>query len=1004
MTPVRTKRSTDVPARSANPAGGGKTRRLVRFTALAVCAAAAAAVTFLLTQEGPPPEELLVQAKRHLAARRYAEAEQAAARVPAGSSLFGRACLTAGEAATKRGRSEDALKHYARIPADGSKESVVGLLATGEILVHRGDLAGAEKSYRRALDFDPDHPLANARLANVLGIQGRRWESRPYLLALIRLDVFTLEQLVFLGDLERMIELKEEEVEKQARGPRDPGALIGIARVAVNYNRPQKARELLGEVLEKQPRQVEALVRMGHLLLAPGSEGAFLRWHAGLPAEADEHPETWAVRGLWAQDHEQPRVAIRCMWEAVRRDPDHLLANHHLGRLLTQLGEPEKSRPFLERAERLREVSQLMNFVYTEGPAPLELRRAADLNESLGRLWEAWAWSRVALAHDPNAAWARERMGRLKPQLAADLPRTVAASNPALSVDLSGYPLPDWHAPSTEENSEGSTDEPGTEVVFADRAAEAGIGFRYFNDPKSSADLGGWRMYQFTGGGAAAVDFDGDYRPDLHLTQGCPWPPAEHPGSHFDRLYRNLGGKFADVTFAAGVADDAFSQGAAAGDADCDGFADLYVANVGRNRLYVNNGDGTFTDATDRAGIGGNWWTTSAVIVDLNGDALPEIFDANFLTGDDVYDLVCQGKDGTKRSCPPTHFPAAPDVIYLNRGDGTFEDSTETAGITAPDGNGLGVVAGDFAGTGKLDLFVANDSTPNFYFSNLTDRPGGPLAFREEAAARGCAVDRDGKAQACMGVAADDADGDGTVDLFVTNFYSESNTLYVNQANGLFVDDTRRAGLRESSLEMLGFGTQFLDGELDGRPDLVLTNGHVDDFSHKGTPYRMRPQYYRNFGEARFEEVRSPALGPFFSTEWLGRGLTKLDWNRDGLEDFVVSHLLDDPVALVTNETQEVGNHLAVHLRAVTGGRDAIGAMAVVSAGGQTWTKQLTAGDGYMASNERRLLFGLGEAEKVDSLEVRWLGGGVQRFEEIVAGSELLVIEGRSAPLALAEE
>nr|MDQ3331282.1 CRTAC1 family protein [Planctomycetota bacterium] len=303
---------------------------------------------------------------------------------------------------------------------------------------------------------------------------------------------------------------------------------------------------------------------------------------------------------------------------------------------------------------------------------------------------------------------------------------------------------------------------------------------------------------------------------------------------------------------------------------------------------------------------------------------------------------------------------------------------------------------------GKIDLFVANDSTSNFYFVNQSDGRGGPLSFEEQAQALGVAVDRDGKPQACMGIACDDADGDGLLDLFVTNFYGESNTLYVQQPDELFVDNTRPAGLREPSLFMLGFGTQFLDAELDGLPDLVLTNGHVDDFRPEGIPYRMRPQYFRNAGKGRFEEVRSPSLGPYFSTELLGRGLTKLDWNRDGLEDFVVSHLLDDPVALVTNESPEVGRHLAVHLRGVRRARDAIGATVVVTAGDRTWTRQLTAGDGYMASNERRLVFGLGESETVDSLEIRWPGGGVQRFKGLAAGTELLFIEGRAAPHALA--
>lgn len=1006
--PTKTPAGPAAPRRP-RPAGATSPRRRRALLAAAVVAIAAGGIgtAAYLRPSGPSPPELLLEAKSHLTARRYDAAARAASRVPADSPLFRQACLVAGEAATKLRRFDDALAHYDRLPDDGSKESLIGLIAAAEIRMRQGDLGAAEGNYRRVLGRDPRHRIANERLARLLDLEGRRWESIPYVLTLIRLDAFTLEQLIHFGDTDRMVELQEDQVETFLRR-RDPGTLIGVARVAVSYGKSVRAKEMLREVVSKRPDQIEAQARMGHLLLGPESSTELLAWHSALPPEADDHPEIWVVRGLHAQDLKQPQVAARCMWEAVRRDPNHLQANHHLSRLLNELGRPGESRPFLDRSERLRELGALLDKVYQKSATTEELRRVSESLESLGRLWESWAWCRATLANAPDESSVSERLRRIEPLLKEDMPRTVAAGNPASALDLSAYPRPDWNSPAPGRGpadgggSEGGSDGASGGVIFADRAADAGIQFRYFNDPESSAALGGWRMYQFTGGGAAALDFDADSWPDLHLTQGCRWPASEHAGSHADRLYRNLGtGRFAEVSGTAGVAEGGFSQGVAVGDIDGDGFPDLYVANVGRNALFRNNGDGTFADETEAAGIRGDWWTSSAVIADLNGDGNPDVYDANFLTGDNVYDLVCKGETGKARSCQPTEFPAAPDRVYLSRGDGGFDDVTESSGITVPDGNGLGVVAADFAGTGKLDLFVANDSVPNFYFVNRSDGSGGPLSFEEQAQALGVAVDRDGKPQACMGVACDDADGDGLLDLFVTNFYGESNTLYRQQPGGLFSDDTRPAGLREPSLFMLGFGTQFLDGELDGRPDLVLTNGHVDDFRPEGIPYRMRPQYFRNAGEGRFEEVRSPSLGPYFSGEWLGRGLTTLDWNRDGLEDFVVSHLLDDPVSLVTNETPQVGRHLAVHLRGVHGARDAIGATVVVNAGDRTWTKQLTAGDGYMASNERRIVFGLGDADAVDSLEIRWPGGDVQEFGKFAAGADLLFIEGRRAPLNL---
>jgi hypothetical protein len=302
------------------------------------------------------------------------------------------------------------------------------------------------------------------------------------------------------------------------------------------------------------------------------------------------------------------------------------------------------------------------------------------------------------------------------------------------------------------------------------------------------------------------------------------------------------------------------------------------------------------------------------------------------------------------------------------------------------------LVAGDFDGSGRLNLFVANDQDANFYFVNQTPGPGASSAFVEQGVLSGLAYDGDGKAQACMGVAAGDANGDSRLDLFVTNFYQESNTLYLQDAAGLFTDATAKAGLRSPSYEMLGFGAQFIDGELDGHPDLVLTNGHIDDFSHQGIPYEMPAQYFRGLGSGAFAETPANELGEFFTRKNLGRGLARLDWNRDGKEDFIVSHL-SSPAALVTNTSARTGRFLAVQLRGRQSGRDAIGATVTVEAGGRVRKQWLTAGDGYQASNQRQLIFGLGEETQVDRLAIRWPSGAEQEFRDLAAGRELIFIE-----------
>ncbi|MGH7137486.1 MAG: CRTAC1 family protein, partial [Pirellulales bacterium] len=385
-------------------------------------------------------------------------------------------------------------------------------------------------------------------------------------------------------------------------------------------------------------------------------------------------------------------------------------------------------------------------------------------------------------------------------------------------------------------------------------------------------------------------------------------------------------------------------------------------------------------------------WTTSCLMADLNGDGLADLYDVNYVTGEGVFERTCDSA-GQPRVCQPSRFSPQLDRCWLNLGDGRFADRSAESGVDVAGGNGLGIVAADFQGTGRLSLFVANDQDANFYFINHGAAADGSPQFVESALLAGLAFDGQGKAQACMGVAAGDANGDGRLDLFVTNFYQEPNTLYLQHSAELFDDATAAAGLREPSYELLGFGTQFVDAELDGWPDLVVVNGHIDDFRQVGSPYWMRPQYFRNLG-GRFVEIEGPQLGPFFTEPGLGRGLARLDFNRDGREDFVVSRL-DMPAALVANNTPDAGHFLALRLVGTSSARDAIGTRVTVSVADKSWTRQLAAGDGYMASNQRQVVFGLGRTDRIDRLIVDWPGGTHQEWRQLTVDRETIAVEGR---------
>jgi hypothetical protein len=572
-------------------------------------------------------------------------------------------------------------------------------------------------------------------------------------------------------------------------------------------------------------------------------------------------------------------------------------------------------------------------------------------------------------------------------ELRENPPRSTAFADPAMRQALAAFPLPSGalvRTPSLPESPALAQ----ADVSFDEVSDKLGVHFQYVNSDDQAKP--GTPIYHQLGGGIGSIDFDRDGWPDLYLSQGAKWPLAEENRDLVDKLFHSdRGEKFVDVTEQAGLGDTRYSQGLAVGDVNNDGFPDLYVANIGGNRLYFNQGDGTFREVAGEFSTRQDW-TTSCVIADISGDGNPDLFDVNYLDGREPFDLVCRGG----KSCTPDHFLGQQDQLYVSQGDGAFRRATDP-GLVVPGGKGLGAVVADFDGSGRLSVFVANDTTANNFFVPLTPRGAESLRLEDQGLLSGLAFDRDGLAQACMGIGLDDADGDGRLDLFITNFYNESNTLYRQLGVNLFVDDTRDANLRTPSLMKLGFGTQFLDADLDGNPDLVVTNGHVDDYRDTGAAYKMPPQLYRNVGRGRFEELPAKSLGPFFQGEYLGRSLAKMDFNRDGRPDFAVIHL-DAPLALLANSTPTDHHYLTLHLAGVNCERDAVGATVKIETDAGAWTKQLTAGDGYQASNQRVIHAGLGTVSAVRRLTIRWPHGAEQVFADVPADREWLAVEGRT--------
>ena len=528
-----------------------------------------------------------------------------------------------------------------------------------------------------------------------------------------------------------------------------------------------------------------------------------------------------------------------------------------------------------------------------------------------------------------------------------------------------------------------------TGVQFVDVTQEAGIHWTH-SDGRS-----GQKYFMETlGSGAAFFDYDADGDADLYFVNGAPLPGYVAKEIPTNCLYQNNGdGTFTDVTEKAGVGDTGYGHGCAVGDYNNDGQLDLYVTNYGTNRLYRNNGDGTFTDVAGVAGVTEPRWSSSCAFADYDRDGHLDLYVVNYIVFDIDENPWCGLKEkGIRAYCEPDNFPAQSDTLFRNNGDGTFTDVTKSAGIYNTTGKGLGVVWGDYNNDRAPDLYVANDSTENFFYHN-----NGDGTFEEVGFMIGVALSEDGAAENGMGTAFGDWNNDGWFDLTVTNYAQQTNTLYQNDADGFFTDATATTKTAQITYPYLGWATAFIDYDNDGYQDLFVANGHLHDnlseLEQQGT-YGQRNLLFRNNYDSTFTEV-SETLGPGMKLEDVSRGATFADYDLDGDIDIVVTNSNTAP-RLLRNEGGNQKNWLQVQLVATTGPTDAIGARVSIKTGDLTQTREVRSGDGYLSQRELTLHFGIGDYEQVDSIEVRWQSGVRQLIKSVPANQVLSLEESKN--------
>ncbi len=546
-------------------------------------------------------------------------------------------------------------------------------------------------------------------------------------------------------------------------------------------------------------------------------------------------------------------------------------------------------------------------------------------------------------------------------------------------------------------------------VEYVDVAGPVGVDFQHVTGAS------GRRYFPETmGSGVGFVDFDGDQDLDIYFVNGAAFPGYKGSPGPVNALFRNEGGRFVEAAREAGVDDPGHGMGCAFADYDNDGDADLYLTNYGANVMYRNEGDGRYRDVTE-ASVADTTWSTGSTFIDYDNDGDLDLYVANYVH----YDLADAGKDleaylATSRSGPeegieayphPRNFAGAEDHLFRNEGDGRFRAVNRLAGLvdtSAAAGRGLGVVATDYDNDGWSDLYVANDAVPNFLYHN----EGGGL-FTEVGGLAGVAYGLDGQEEAGMGVDAADYDNDGHVDLVVTNFENEPNSLYQNRGTGFFPHASFPAGVGLVSLPYLSFGIGFVDYDNDGYQDLFVANGHVLDnvsaFDESGR-YPQPNQLLRNQGpdgrgRCRFRDVSSRA-GPALARARVSRGCAVGDYDNDGDTDIVVTNS-GQRAALLRNEGGNSRHWLTISTRGGPGNRDGIGARIEVWAGGLYQVKEVRGSFSYLSQRDLRVSFGLGARTRVDSLRIHWPGGAVERLAGLRPDRFLTLVEGevgRPAP------
>ncbi len=791
------------------------------------------------------------------------------------------------------------------------------------------------------------------------------------------------------------------------RNPSDARLKLAEIRSMFDRSKWESVEEMLNEILKQSPDNLAAQILLGRYLVASNQIDRLPTWTARLSPSITQTWQYWDILGDWASDLEQYQQAVRAYWESTRRNID---VGEVLAKLATtlvvvrDLGEPvdqEWIDAANSRAELIGRFDHDKDRFYKMGNRSNAI--AAEIARSLlklGRYWEAEAWAASAMTQpDKDIEKVKAVREQIVARLNSDTPWQISAGHPIVELDFSHFPEPEIEQLASKSSiAPARAFRPSVAPKLENQAIARGLIYDSAQDP-GPIDQAIPIFAQMESGGCS-IDFDQDGWPDLYIAQSG-GKPAEH-NSKPNHFFRNQNGEFEDVTRHAGVADSGFGQGVTFGDVNEDGFGDLLVLNYGTNRLFINNGDGTFRKADDWLPAQNSAaWSTSAAIADFDSDGISDLFCSRYCAGMDAVETACQDSEGRESPCLPTKFAAAEDQVLAGTPEGGLEDVTDR--WTNPPvqlGRGLGVIAGSLDSKPGIDLFVANDMTSNHFWSPAEAKESEDSTFTlvESATLRGLAFDGGFHPQACMGIATGDLDEDGDVDIFVTNFEQEHNTFYEQTVQDIWSDRTTQQGIRQTSFFQLGFGTQAIDFDNDSHLEVMIANGHVYRGAEPPSSYRQKMQILGRRTTSGFEAMDLTHSGEYLNQAHIGRALWTIDANQDGRVDAAVTHQ-NEPLALLINQTENANAWIKLRLVGRRVSRDAIGAVVTVQTRTETRMAPLISGDGFYCANERTLHFGLGPVDAsndVVKVKIQWPDGDVQETSATRNGC-FLVVQGDDA-------